>query len=241
MYAVNSVMEMPCSTYPGNSRTTAPLLPASEISSEEYGDVVLSLFERSGIGLAVLDPALRVRASNDVFGEQCGRPRETIKDHSFVAFLHLSVRQGLLRQFERLVQGRRSHVVCHSLAVRFARTDIAGQLAAFPVDDNNGKVRMIVVQFVPERIEESQPEVSEQLKLTALTAKILEGVAAGDPTVRLAAKLFLSRQGIEYHVSALLRQFKVPNRTALAAKAYSMGIFTVGCWPPKVLPECIRS
>ncbi|MGN9810000.1 PAS domain-containing protein [Micromonospora sp. BQ11] len=218
---------------------TAP--SASEISSEEYGDVVLSLFERSGIGLAVLDPALRVRASNRVFSEQCGRPREAIRNHSFVAFLDLSVRQNLLRQFERLVQGRPPRTVCHSSAVRFEGTEITGQLAAFPVADDNGKVRLIVVQFAPERIEESLPVVREQRKLTALTAKILEGVAAGDPTVRLAAKLFLSRQGIEYHVSILLRQFKVPNRTALAAKAYSMGMFSIGCWPPKVLPEYIRS
>ncbi|MGJ3559305.1 LuxR C-terminal-related transcriptional regulator [Streptomyces sp. INA 01156] len=66
-------------------------------------------------------------------------------------------------------------------------------------------------------------------------------MAAGDPTVRLAAKLFLSRQGIEYHVGMLLRQFQVPNRTALAAKAYSMGMFSIGSWPPRVLPDHIRS
>jgi DNA-binding NarL/FixJ family response regulator len=101
---------------------------------------------------------------------------------------------------------------------------------------------MILVQFTPEKTEEPPaPPVGAQRKLAPLTAKVLEGVAAGDPTVRLAAKLFLSRQGIEYHVSILLRQFKVPNRTALAAKAYSMGMFSIGCWPPKVLPEYIRT
>ena len=70
---------------------------------------------------------------------------------------------------------------------------------------------------------------------------LAEGVAAGDSTVRLAAKLFLSRQGIEYHVSILLRQFKVPNRTALVAKAYSIGMFGIGSWPPQVLPDYIRT
>jgi PAS domain S-box-containing protein len=254
MYAADSVVDRGFATYPHGParqagtlirtglepRVPAPLLLGSEISGEEYGDVVLSLFEKSGIGLAVLDPTLRVRAVNDVFSEQCGRPREAIKDHSFLAFLHLSMRHNMQRHLERLIHGRHSRVVRHSLAARFAGTDIAGQLAVFPVDDGNGKVRMIVVQFAPERIEESPPAVSEQRKLTALTAKILEGVAAGDPTMRLAAKLFLSRQGIEYHVSILLRQFKVPNRTALAAKAYSVGIFSMGCWPPRVLPEFIR-
>jgi DNA-binding NarL/FixJ family response regulator len=101
---------------------------------------------------------------------------------------------------------------------------------------------MILVQFTPEGVsDDHQALVGAQWKLTPLTAKVLEGVAAGDATVRLAAKLFLSRQGIEYHVSLLLRQFKVPNRTALAAKAYSMGMFGIGCWPPRVLPDFIRA
>ncbi|MEU5839569.1 PAS domain-containing protein [Streptomyces diacarni] len=218
-----------------------PPLTDAVISGEEYGDVLLSLFEKTGIGLAVLDPALRVRAVNDVFSEQCGRPRAVIRNHSFAELLHLSVRQHLLRQFELLVQGDHTRVACQPLATRFENTGIVGQLAAFPVDDSAGKMQSIVVQFAPERTDEALPLARGQVKLTGLTSRVLEGVAAGDPTVRLAAKLFLSRQGIEYHVSLLLRQFKVPNRTALAAKAYSMGIFSIGCWPPKVLPECIRN
>ncbi|MGY1440067.1 PAS domain-containing protein [Streptomyces reniochalinae] len=211
------------------------------ISGAEYGDVLLSLFEKTGIGLAVLDSALRVRAVNDVFSEQCGRPRTAIRNHSFAELLHLSVRSHLLRQFERLIQGDHARVDCQPIATRFEGTGIVGQLAAFPVDNGTDKTQSIVVQFAPERTKESLPPARGQVKLTSLTSRVLEGVAAGDPTARLAAKLFLSRQGIEYHVSLLLRQFKVPNRTALAAKAYSMGIFSIGCWPPKVLPECIRN
>jgi PAS domain S-box-containing protein len=254
MYAPNSVAERNTATYPHgrarkagtpiraalDPRVPVPVLTRSGISGEEYGDVVLSMFEKSGIGLAVLDPTLRVHALNDVFSEQCGHPREAIKDQSFLAFLHVSVRHDTQRQFEQLLAGRPARVVRRTLAVRFAGTDIVGRLAVFPVDDRNGRVRMIVVQFAPQRTEETALAVGEQRKLTALSAKILEGVAAGDSTMRLAAKLFLSRQGIEYHVSILLRQFKVPNRTALAAKAYSAGILRPGCWPPRVLPEFIR-
>ncbi len=244
MYATNSVARIPWSTDPQvpgpGAHVSSSSLLSTEISGEEYGDVVLSLFERVGIGLAVLDPALRVRAVNDVFSEQCGRPRDTIRDCSFVELLHLSVRDSLLSQFERLVQRQHAPVVCQSLAMRFEDTAIAGKLAAFPVDDSDGEVCMLVVQSAPEQAEEALHPVRGQRKLTVLTARVLEGVAAGDSTVRLAAKLFLSRQGIEYHVSILLRQFKVPNRTALVAKAYSMGIFSIGCWPPRVLPEYVR-
>lgn len=212
----------------------------SDISGEEYGEVLFSLFEKSGIGLAVLDPALRVLAINDVFSRQCGCPPEAVKDRSFLGLLDLDLRPGLLRQLRRMVQGGHRGTARHCLRAHFEQTGIGGHLTVLPVGDGHGKVRMIVVQFAPERSQESVPAVRSQRRVTALAARILEGVAAGDSTVRLATKLFLSRQGVEYHVSILLRQFKVPNRTALAAKAYSMGMFSAGYWPPKVLPEYIR-
>ncbi|MEB3961684.1 PAS domain-containing protein [Streptomyces kunmingensis] len=214
---------------------------ATEIRSDEYSEVILSLFERSGIGLAILDPTLRVRSVNSAFSAQCGRYPDEICERSFADFLHPSVRQYVLRQFGRLVQGHHAPLVSRSIAMWFHDTAVAGKLTAFPVADSSGRIKMILAQFTPEETaDERQELVGAQRKLTALTAKVLEGVAAGDPTVRLAAKLFLSRQGIEYHVSILLRQFKVPNRTALAAKAYSMGMFSIGCWPPRILPEYIR-
>ncbi|MGW1227011.1 helix-turn-helix transcriptional regulator [Streptomyces sp. NPDC001478] len=222
-------------------RESTPSLFTSEIRSDEYSDVVLSLYERSGVGLAILDPTLRVRSVNSAFSTQCGRYPDDIRERSFAEFLHPSVRQHVLRQFGRLVQEHHAPVISRSIAMWFHDTAVSGKLAAFPVRDESGRVKMIMAQFTPEEPADDRQElVGSQRKLTALTAKVLEGVAAGDPTVRLAAKLFLSRQGVEYHVSILLRQFKVPNRTALAAKAYSMGMFSIGCWPPKILPEYIR-
>jgi hypothetical protein len=41
-------------------------------------------------------------------------------------------------------------------------------------------------------------------------------------------------------VAALLRKLKVANRVALISRAYSKGIFDVGSWPPKVLPEYVK-
>ena len=73
--------------------------------------------------------------------------------------------------------------------------------------------------------------------LTAINTKVLEGVAAGVSTVQLAALLYLSRGGVEYDVTTLMRKFKVANRPALISKAYSMGVFVLGSWPPRVLPE----
>jgi DNA-binding CsgD family transcriptional regulator len=210
------------------------------IRGGEYGDVVLSSFELSGIGLAILDPTLRVRAVNGAFSAQCGRRHDEIRERGFAEFLHPSGRDYLVRRLGRLAQGHHTRVAGQPIWMWFNDTAVAGKLSAFPVDDDGGKVQLILVQFTPEEPDDHEALVGSQRKLTKLAAKVLEGVAAGDPTVRLAAKLFLSRQGIDYHVAVLLRQFKVPNRTALAAKAYALGMFSLGCWPPKLLPDYIR-
>lgn len=76
--------------------------------------------------------------------------------------------------------------------------------------------------------------------LDALDAQVLEGVAGGESTVQLAARLYLSRQGIEYRVGQMLRRFDAPNRPALVARAHALGMFAAGQGPPRVLPKHVR-
>jgi DNA-binding CsgD family transcriptional regulator len=72
-----------------------------------------------------------------------------------------------------------------------------------------------------------------------MDARILEGVATGVSTVKLASMLYLSRGGIEYHVNILMRRLKVKNRPALVSKAYSAGLLYQG-WPPRVHPDHMK-
>ncbi|ALG11524.1 hypothetical protein AOZ06_35820 [Kibdelosporangium phytohabitans] len=76
--------------------------------------------------------------------------------------------------------------------------------------------------------------------LTKMDSRILEGVAAGVPTAKLALMVDLSRGGVEYHVTNLLRKLSAPNRTSLVSKAYAEGILAAGTWPPKVVPDFVK-
>ncbi|MFF7453117.1 LuxR C-terminal-related transcriptional regulator [Kitasatospora sp. NPDC008115] len=76
--------------------------------------------------------------------------------------------------------------------------------------------------------------------LTAVDVRILEGVAVGTSTARLAASLYLSRQGIEYRIGLMMRRFQAANRSALVSRAHSLGVLSVGAWPPRVLPEFLE-
>lgn len=211
------------------------------VAADEYGDIFLSIVERTGTGLAVLDARLRIQEHNPAFVEQCGTDARDLNGSDFADLMHPSVRKRMLRHFERLTQGQNIRFVEHLAALWASQTAFTGSLTGMAVRTENGELKSIVVLVTPERSgQDKRVLVSPYKILTQIDARILEGVATGASTVQLATKLYLSRQGIEYHVGNMMRHFKVPNRAALVSKAYSMGLFNVGCWPPKVLPEYVQ-
>jgi PAS domain S-box-containing protein len=205
-----------------------------------FNDVFRSFFDRSGMCMASLDPKLRVVKANVEFFRQFGRNSAEVCGNSFFELLHPSVRDKVEQQFARLAEGRRVRFTERMVAVRPGESAFTAELTGIAVHGETGQVESVMVLVRPELERDPQVLTGRKKPLTAMDARILEGVAAGISTVQLAAMLYLSRGGVEYHVSTLLRKLKVANRPALVSKAYSMGMFGVGCWPPKVLPDYIQ-
>ncbi|MEC3981277.1 helix-turn-helix transcriptional regulator [Amycolatopsis sp. H20-H5] len=213
----------------------------SEPRRDGFTGVFRSFFDRSGICLASLDPRLRVVEANVDFFRQFGRSSSEVCGHSFYDLLHPSVRERVEQQFVRLTEGGRARFAERVLAVRPGESAFSGELTGIAVHRESGQVESIMVLVRPEKSEQDPQLLTGRKKLlTAMDARILEGVASGVSTVQLAATLYLSRGGVEYHVSTLLRKLKVSNRPALVSKAFSMGIFAVGSWPPRVLPDYVK-
>jgi PAS domain S-box-containing protein len=226
---------LPRRTIPGSRRHQL-------VGSSTYGEAFMSVLESSGTGLAALDPALRIQESNRAFAEQCGQLERTLVDRNICDLLHPSVRQHVSAQFDRLIGRRRSIFVEHLVSLWSDQRNFSATVTGAAVQGPGGQVETIVVLVKPDEAENEQGLLTNPSRvLTKIDARILEGVAAGAPTLQLACRLFLSRQGIEYHVSNMLRRFKVPNRAALVSKAYSMGILEMGSWPPKVIKEYVRA
>ena len=70
--------------------------------------------------------------------------------------------------------------------------------------------------------------------LNSRQVEILEHLATGARTSRIAAALYLSPQAVSYHITQMLTQFGVESRTGLVARAYHYGVLDVNHWPPKV-------
>jgi len=224
------------SSSPIVTRSLVDETTCSELSGAEYRDIFTSIIERNGSGFAVLDEQLRVRESNAAFSDQCGHTSLDLRSRQFSDLLHPHAKQQVMYQLERLLQGRIDRFVERIAVLRHSDATATGTLAGMSISSDEGQPRTIVVLVSPNRsAEDRRAWPGRKRTLTAIDARILEGIATGATTIQLAARLYLSRQGVEYHVSSMMREFKVPNRVALVSKAYAMGLLSVDSWPPKVL------
>ena len=194
--------------------------------------------------MASLDSELIIVAADAEFLRQFGRDSSDIWGRSLYELLHPSVPGILNRRFAQLAEGRRTRFAERVVGVRGAEGVFSGELMGVAVQSDKRDLRGFVVVIRPD--EEVAPVARREggglhrAILTNLDARILEGIARGASTVQLAARLYLSRQGVEYHVGLMLRKFKVANRAALVARAHSLGMLTVGSWPPRVLSEFVK-
>jgi DNA-binding CsgD family transcriptional regulator len=202
---------------------------------DKFAHVLTSLLEHSGIGLAVLDLGTRISNANDAFCRHFGLDRNELIEREFTSILHSRCRSRLLQELATLTS-EHAGVMQRSVPLWTVDMEFVGELTGIAVDGaaRRRRMRQILILISPEVSRCSQGLLTPHKLLSDLDASILEGVAAGKSTVSLAAKLHLSRQGIEYHISAMFGRFKVSNRTALASKAYVMGMLSVNSWPPQV-------
>jgi PAS domain S-box-containing protein len=217
--------------------------PASETSVNHLSDenAFRALLERSGLCVAKLDLNIRVIEADHDFMTSFGLSRDALTGCSFYDLLHPGVRGPIRRQFERLLDGRRHRFVERLVGVGPQQAAFNGEITGVAVRGTSGELAYLAVVVNPEKPGPANSVVVNRTRiLTDLDARILEGIASGESTVRMASRLFLSRQGVEYHVGTMLRKLKVTNRAALVSRAYSLGVLSVGAWPPRVLPEFVK-
>lgn len=220
--------------------TSPAPLPATADPGSETLDLFCSLFDGSSVCIAHLDTTMTLIGGNAAFAGAFGRAPGELPGRKFPDLMHSSCRQKLCRQLRSLVQGERTRFTDRVVGESGGEVFDA-ELTVLAVADKGGLPESIIAVLELEQGEGvPRGPVSGTKPLTKMDALVLEGVAAGMSTVQLASHLFLSRGGVEYHVSRLMRTFKAANRSALVSRAYSAGLFSVGIWPPQVIPEVVE-
>lgn len=229
---------------PSVARATHGAFPASHSSAAgQATELHVRPRARRRTYMANIDPELNVLSADPDFYRQFGRSSADTCGRSLYELLHPSAPAVMGRHFTRLAEGRCTRF-CERVVGLNGNSVFSGELTGIAVQGSVDRLSGIVVMVQPD--EESSGASAEEATshrkpmLSKLDALVLEGVASGASTVQLAARLYLSRQGVEYHVGLMLRKLKAPNRAALVARAHSMGMLTVGYWPPRVLPEFVK-
>jgi DNA-binding CsgD family transcriptional regulator len=205
------------------------------------------LFDESSTCIAELDLQLQVIGGNAGFAQAFGLNAGKLPRARFVDLVHSSARARISWQLRGLVLGERSRFTERVLAHRGSSTPNL-KITGISVVNDAGLVESLIVLVQPDEPpahqEAAAPAVPLHAKvrkpLTKMDAGVLEGVASGMSTVKLATDLFLSCGGVEYHVSALMKRLKAGNRSELVSKAYAAGLLSVGVWPPRVAAEFVE-
>lgn len=69
---------------------------------------------------------------------------------------------------------------------------------------------------------------------TEAEVRVLELVALGLSSREIAQRLWISRQGVTYHIGNLFVKLRASTRTGLVSRAYAAGVLDPRCWPPRV-------
>jgi PAS domain S-box-containing protein len=207
----------------------------------EKNQMISPRLDVAGMCMVNLDHRLFIVSASMEFFRQFGQSLNEATGRNICDLLHPSVRSKVEQQFSRLLEGQRSRFLERVVVIRQNGIAVGGELVGSAVHGHGGRLDSVTAIFRPEKLDgENHLACVRKKILTEMDARILEGVAAGISTIQLAANLYMSRGGVEYHVTTLLRKMKVKNRPALISKAYSMGIFGVGSWPPRVLSDFVR-
>jgi DNA-binding CsgD family transcriptional regulator len=198
------------------------------------------LFDNSSACIAQLNLQLQLTGGNAGFADAFGVPAAALPGRPLIDLVHPSVRDKLARRLMSLASGERSRFTDWVVPYT-GSTTTSVELTGLAVTNDADCVDSLIVLVQQEQAESAALTTQADLikPLSRMDARVLEGVAAGMSTIQLAAKLFLSRGGVEYHVSALMKNLKAVNRSELVSRAYSAGLFSVGSWPPRVITDFI--
>ncbi|MFM9608483.1 LuxR C-terminal-related transcriptional regulator [Streptomyces niveiscabiei] len=205
------------------------------------GDDVSSSGPGSPPSVVHVDSRLRVVAANKPFTDMFLADSPEPAGQSFPLFFHEAAQAHLREHFAQLLAGTQPQFSA-PLPMVTAQGEVVDCLVscvAISASVHLSCTECIALASIrPDTpFGPPMPLLPAPPALAEVPSHVLEGLAAGLSTQQLASRLGLSSHGVEYHVSSMLRKLKAPNRSALVARAYALGILVPNCWPPQVRPQ----
>lgn len=190
----------------------------------------LRLLDRSPQPTAISRPDGLLVIANPAFSALWGLTPGQIRDHDLHDLLDSTDEESLQKLAEGLRHGRRSR---YPIRVEWHAQGLTrtGQLTVEAVSDEVIAPTLLMAFLHADPMADDTAQIPADA-VSPQDARILTLVASGATTVLIARSVGLTVDGVNYHLSRLCRMLKVPNRTALVAKAYVLGLLRPSSWPP---------
>lgn len=204
-------------------------------SRDSQTDSFAAYVAGSGLRMAWLDTSLRITGVSERLAKRCQAAPSVLTGRPFTDLLHPGSRDAFRHRLEILRLGRRRRFTHIAFPAVPGDRGAAWRMVTLAVRQGRTVSSFVVVVAA-----ETIPNRQRGTRLSPLNARVLEGVAAGASTAELASALYLSPQGVDYHISALMRRCGAQNRAGLVARAYTSGLLLPGIWPPRVAADAVR-
>ncbi|MCS0637301.1 PAS domain-containing protein [Streptomyces sp. LP05-1] len=198
----------------------------------DWRNRALLVFDRVPVPIAVCRTDGRILLANPAMAAEWGTRPGELPERNVLELFHPRAADEVHRIVDAVRRGHRSR---YPVRVSWSAPDGReryGELTADTVSDTaDAPLWLLVLVRV---LGEHRPRPSRGPDDTGpLERRILALAAAGATTERIARSVGLTVDGVNYHLTRLSRRWSVPNRTALVARAYVLGVLDPDAWPPE--------
>ncbi|MER7010370.1 PAS domain-containing protein [Saccharopolyspora sp. NPDC000359] len=189
------------------------------------------LLDHLPLPLALCDPHGEIRVANPAMAAECGLLPGQLRGRNALDFFVPSTKARLHPIAEAVRRHRRSRYPVEVTWCPPSGVERHGEMDVTPVSDapDLPPSLLLMLRVAGERAE-PRPEPTSPASETE--ARILALAAGGGTTARIAKAVGLTADGVNYHLAQLSRRWGVRGRTALVARAYTLGVLDPGAWPP---------
>ncbi|MBF6051410.1 PAS domain-containing protein [Streptomyces eurocidicus] len=215
----------------------------TSVGSEEFiswRNHFLLLLDRIPTPIAVCRADGEVTVANPAMAAEWGTAPVRLRGRNLHELFRPRAPGRLDRHIEALRLGRRPR---HPIEVRWLvgtdGVEREGELLVDPVGDAFPASPMLLA-VLRVRSETVPRQAEPTAEVSVVEGHILALAAAGATTAAIGKAVGLTVDGVNYHLTRLTRRWRVPNRTALVAKAYVLGVLSTREWPPAPAPQRAR-
>ncbi|MEV7188081.1 LuxR C-terminal-related transcriptional regulator [Kitasatospora sp. NPDC093102] len=193
----------------------------------------LRLLDHVPLPIAVCEFGGRILIVNRAMAAEFGRLPGQMRNRRILEFFTLRDSGTLEALAEAVRLHRRSQYPARVSWTPAGGRARNGEMTVALVGDTPEQTPSLLLSLQAAEPVREAPPPGPQADASPVEARILAAAARGDTTAQIAREIGVTPDGVNYHLARLSRRWRVPNRTALVARAYATGVLAPDTWPPR--------